>query len=63
MECKKCGESNAELKKTCSYCGAFLEGHTINNVTGEWGYRDSNGIFYPDKENKTTVSDWVGGLK
>lgn len=47
MKCKKCGQDNALLKKTCNYCGAFLEGECINNVTGEFGYRDSNGMFHP----------------
>ena len=39
MICKKCGTDNGELKKTCSNCGAFLEGRAINNGTAKWGYR------------------------
>ena len=46
MRCKKCGTENAPLKKCCDTCGAFLAGYTINNVTGEYGYRDEDGKFY-----------------
>ncbi len=46
--CRKCGESNAPLKKCCQFCGAVLEGRTINNVTGKTGYRNADGSFTPD---------------
>ena len=45
MDCPKCGASNAPLKKTCHNCGAVLSGWTVNNVTGEYGYRNSDGSF------------------
>lgn len=37
---------NAMLKRTCQYCGSFLEGYTVNNVTGEFGYRGGDGGWY-----------------
>ena len=55
MECPKCGASNAPLKKTCYNCGAVLSGWTVNNVTGEYGYRNSNGSF--TKEPKRLTED------
>lgn len=45
MDCPKCGASNAPLKKCCYRCGTILSGYTINNVTGEYGYRNSDGSF------------------
>ena len=33
-------------KRTCQYCGSFLEGYTVNNVTGEFGYRGGDGGWY-----------------
>lgn len=45
MDCPKCGASNAPLKKCCYRCGSILSGYTINNVTGEYGYRNSDGSF------------------
>lgn len=48
MKCKQCQTENSPIKKTCSDCGAFLEGPAINNVTGEFGYRNSDGSFTPD---------------
>lgn len=45
MECIKCGASNALLKKSCYRCGAILSGYTINNVTGEYGFRNPDGTF------------------
>lgn len=33
------------MKKTCYNCGAVLSGWTVNNVTGEYGYRNSDGSF------------------
>ena len=50
MICKECGKDSSPLKKTCSNCGAFLEGRTINNVTGKSGYRTADGDFVPDKQ-------------
>jgi hypothetical protein len=32
-------------------CGAFLEGWTHNNVTGEYGYRGADGIMYRSEEH------------
>lgn len=45
MRCEYCGTSNAPLKKCCSNCGEILSGTTINNVTGEAGYRLKDGAF------------------
>lgn len=45
MECPKCGANNAPLKKTCFNCGSILSGWTVNNVTGEYGYRNPDGSF------------------
>lgn len=45
MDCPKCGASNAPLKKSCYRCGAILSGYTVNNVTGEYGYRNPDGSF------------------
>lgn len=50
MICKKCGEENGDAKRTCSHCGAFLEGYTLNNVTGEYGYRGADGRWYKSEE-------------
>ena len=51
MRCKKCGAENPDAKRTCSECGAFLEGYTLNNVTGEYGYRGADGLFYMSEED------------
>ena len=64
MICKKCGEENAEMKKCCSSCGAFLEGYTFNNVTAEFGYRGGDGNFYKSEEDYKATSmqhDWRTG--
>lgn len=45
MKCKNCGHENAPLKKSCEQCGKILEGYCINNMTGEYGIRDKEGIF------------------
>ena len=50
MKCKQCGEENGDAKRTCSCCGAFLEGYTLNNVTGEYGYRGADGGWYKSEE-------------
>jgi len=50
MKCKQCGEENGDAKRTCSRCGAFLEGYTLNNVTGEYGYRGADGGWYKSEE-------------
>lgn len=50
MICKKCGEENGDAKRTCSRCGAILEGYTLNNVTGEYGYRGADGRWYKSEE-------------
>ena len=48
--CSECGEHNAPLKRTCIRCGAILDGWTVNNVTGEYGYRSKDGTFTTLKE-------------
>lgn len=55
MECPKCGASNAPLKKTCYNCGAVLSGWTVNNVTGEYGYRNPDGTFTKEPKLKTNI--------
>lgn len=49
MRCSYCGRDVPDAKKTCPYCGSFMVGYTINNVTGEYGYRDENGMFHSCK--------------
>ena len=56
MICKECGKDSSPLKKTCSNCGAFLEGRTINNVTGKSGYRTADGDFVPDKQENAELN-------
>ena len=56
MKCKQCGEENVDAKRTCSRCGAFLEGYTLNNVTGEYGYRGADGYFYKSEEDRSQSS-------
>lgn len=56
MDCPKCGASNAPLKKTCHNCGAILTGWTVNNVTGEYGYRNSDGSFTKEPKRLTEES-------
>lgn len=55
MICRKCGSSNALLKKCCENCGSYLEGYTINNVTGKMGYRNADGSFTSSKTGKLYV--------
>lgn len=50
MKCKRCGAEMPDAKRACSECGAFLEGYTLNNVTGEYGYRGADGNFYKSEE-------------
>ena len=50
MKCKRCGAEMPDAKRTCSECGAFLEGYTLNNITGEYGYRGADGNFYKSEE-------------
>lgn len=50
MICEKCGKSNAPIKKCCANCWSFLSGMTINNVTGEYGYRGDDGLFYESEQ-------------
>lgn len=45
-----------DAKRTCSECGAFLEGYTLNNVTGEYGYRGADGNFYKSEEEYSMQS-------
>lgn len=56
MKCKRCGAEMPDAKRTCSECGAFLEGYTLNNVTGEYGYRGADGNFYKSEEDYHTKS-------
>ena len=53
MDCPKCGASNAPLKKSCYRCGTILSGYTINNVTGEAGYRNPDGTFTKEPKSMT----------
>ena len=50
MKCKRCGADNPDAKRVCTECGAFLEGYTLNNVTGEYGYRGADGGWYKTEE-------------
>ena len=63
MRCITCGYDNAPLKKVCRECGAFLAGETINNVTGKWGRRNTDGSFTPYKEETHTAPADPGTLK
>ncbi len=56
MKCKRCGAEMPDAKRTCSECGAFLEGYTLNNVTGEYGYRGADGNFYKSEEEYRMLS-------
>lgn len=51
MICKRCGEENPDAKRVCTKCGAFLEGYTFNNVTGDYGYRGADGKWYKTEED------------
>lgn len=51
MICKRCGEENPDAKRVCTKCGAFLEGYTFNNVTGDYGYRGADGEWYKTEED------------
>lgn len=60
MTCLNCGAENAPAKKCCCRCGAVLSGYTINNVTGEYGYRNHDGSFsltLPYKPEEIIVFD------
>lgn len=57
MDCPKCGASNAPLKKCCHVCGAVLSGYTVNNVTGEYGYRNPDGTFTKEPKRNTDAID------
>lgn len=46
MKCLNCKHENAQIKKSCENCGKFIEGFTMNNVSGEYGYRDHKGYFH-----------------
>ena len=50
LRCRACGTKNPPVKKTCANCGTMLEGRTVNNVTGKWGYRHADGSFTPDAD-------------
>jgi hypothetical protein len=55
MKCKTCGTENAPLKKTCESCNLILEGFCINNMTGEYGYRNADGSFDNDESGSLVV--------
>jgi len=58
MKCAKCGTENGECRKCCYSCGSFLEGWALHNVTGEYGYRTSDGYFLTgDKANKYLIKE------
>ncbi len=57
MICKSCGRTNAEVNKCCHFCGAILEGETINNVTGEFGYRNADGSFTTFRDAHALIDD------
>lgn len=66
MKCKKCGAENGDAKRTCGACGAFLEGYTLNNVTGEYGYRGADGNFYKSEEefrSQSAIDHRVKGMQ
>ena len=52
MICKKCGHENSDIKRCCESCGSILEGWTIKNTTGKYGYRTSAGEFLPSDKAK-----------
>ena len=61
MICKKCGHENSDIKRCCESCGSILEGWTINNTTGKYGYRTSAGEFLPSdkaKEKEKLLDDF-----
>lgn len=62
MICNNCGREVADVKKTCPYCGEYLTGWTVNNVTGELGYKNEDGSFTPfcKKVRKETRWDTIG---
>lgn len=51
MKCINCGAENPDARKTCMECGAVLEGRTVNNLTGEYGYRGGDGKFYKSEDD------------
>lgn len=57
MDCPKCGASNAPLKKCCYRCGAILSGWTVNNVTGEYGYRNPDGTFTKEPKRNADMME------
>ena len=59
MICKRCGADNGDCKRTCCQCGAFLEGYTLNNVTGEFGYRGADGRWYQSEREAPNTFDTV----
>lgn len=50
MTCNHCGREVPDIKKTCPFYGSFMAGYTVNNVTGERGFKDGDGTFHPCKE-------------
>lgn len=60
MRCKRCGAENPDAKRCCTECGAILEGYTLNNVTGMYGYRGADGQFYKSEEDYQRQSSAAG---
>lgn len=52
MICKKCGHENSVIKDVVNLVDSILEGWTINNTTGKYGYRTSAGEFLPSDKAK-----------
>lgn len=60
MKCIICKHDNAPLKKTCEECGGVLSGTTINNVTGQQGFRNLDGSFTPGMKYAPEQIEKVG---
>lgn len=60
MRCKNCGTDVPSAKKCCPNCGKVMSGFTVNNVTGEYGYRDDNGYFHPVDDGEVVLH---GGIR
>ena len=65
MICNHCGREVPDAKKTCPHCGEYLWGWTFNNVTGEYGYRNKDGLFIPilstgkEQTKRERVGRWI----
>lgn len=64
MKCKKCGHENADVKRTCENCNSFLEGWSLNSITGRWGYRTDAGKFLlPEQAKEIKQQDFDEAVK